>query len=179
MRAPPAPPIILFGQAVTDGVNLKRARRDNRPTNGIATFRRPSSTPFAQSTSQAEPPLPTPTTETAGSQPPGTALESSDNYRYSKSFLLDIYRQEKESGALKDDISHLYAETWNPEQSTASNGRSGWGRSTDGRDNQGPEVCWNKNADTEPMAMQEMTEEERNVSSVCEARFLTNCGSYS
>ncbi|KUJ16176.1 uncharacterized protein LY89DRAFT_685214 [Mollisia scopiformis] len=137
------------------------ARRENRPTNGIATFRRPSSTPFAQSTSQAEPPLPTPTTETPISHQPSTTLEQpTDSCRYSRNFLLDIFQQQKESGALKDDISHLYAESWNPEQSSAANGR-GWGRSTDGRDNHGPEVCWNKNADTEPMAMQEMTEEER------------------
>ncbi|KAE8442572.1 hypothetical protein EG329_003059 [Mollisiaceae sp. DMI_Dod_QoI] len=139
-----------------------RARRENRTTNGLVSFRRPSSTPFAQSTSQGDPPLSTPTTETPLSHQPSTTFEQgAENYRYSREFLLGIYQQQKESGALKDDISHLYAENWNPEQSSATNGRSGWGRSTDGRDNHGPEVCWNKNADTEPLAMHEMTEDEK------------------
>lgn len=156
--------INLLELAITNRNESQRARRDTRPTNGIATFRRPSSTPFAPPISQAEPSLPTPTTETPVSQPPNAPLEHAENYRYSKNFLLDIYQQQKESGALKDDISHLYAETWNPEQSSTTNGRGGWGRSTESRDNHGPEVCWNKSADTEPLALQEMTEEERHVS---------------
>jgi PERQ amino acid-rich with GYF domain-containing protein len=154
----------LLDLAITDGNESQRARRDIRPTNGIATFRRPSSTPFVPSISQAEPPLPPPTTETSTSQLPNVPLEPADNYRYSKNFLLDIYQQQKDSGALKDDISHLYAETWNPEQSSTTNGRGGWGRSTESRDNHGPDVCWNKSADTEPLALQEMTEEEKHVS---------------
>lgn len=160
----PALRVNLLDLVITNGNGSQRARRETRPTNGIATFRRPSSTPFAPSTSQAEPSLPTPTTETPTSQLPNVTFEPTENYRYSKNFLLDIYQQQKESGALKEDISHLYAENWNPEQSSTTNGRGGWGRSSESRDNHGPDVCWNKSADTEPLALQEMTEEERHVS---------------
>lgn len=140
------------------------ARRENRSTNGTAIFRRTSTTSFAQSSSQVDPLLPTPTAEAPTSYQPSATLEQpSDNYRYSKESLLDIYQQLKESGTLKEDASHLFAENWNPEQSSVTNGRSGWGRQVDARDNHGPEVCWNKNADTEPMALQDMTEEEKTL----------------
>lgn len=152
----------IFPSTLANG--SQRARRENRSTNGTAIFRRTSTTSFAQSSSQADPPLPTPTAETPTSYQPSATLEQpSDNYRYSKESLLGIYQQLKESGTLKEDASHLYAENWNPEQSSVTNGRSGWGRQADARDNHGPEVCWNKNADTEPMALQDMTEEEKTV----------------
>lgn len=154
----------LVPATITNGRQNQRARRENRSTNGTAIFRRTSTTSFAQSNSQADPPLPTPTAETSSLHQPSANFEHpSDNYRYSKESLLGIYQQLRESGTLKDDASHLYAENWNPEQSSVANGQYRWGRQSESRDSHGPDVCWNKNADTEPMALQDMTEEEKTV----------------
>lgn len=53
---------------------------------------------------------------------------------------------------------------WDPDNSNGANGRSGWGKTGDGRDNYGPEVCWNRNGDSLPIAFEEMSDLEKTVS---------------
>ncbi|CAG8962307.1 hypothetical protein HYFRA_00005362 [Hymenoscyphus fraxineus] len=134
------------------------ARRDSRATNGTLTLRRPSTTPFAPASSQGEAPLATPTADMQPSQ-----YEHSTDTRYSKNQLLDIYRAQEESGGLQGDVSRLFVNNWNPEQSNGTNGRTGWGKSGDGRDSYGPEACWDTNGLIRPVGLEEMSEQEKVV----------------
>jgi PERQ amino acid-rich with GYF domain-containing protein len=68
-----------------------------------------------------------------------------------------------ESGASNGDISHLYENGWDPKQSNGANGRSSWGKSSDGRDTQGPGIAWESKGNIQPVGLEEMTEEEKIV----------------
>lgn len=83
--------------------------------------------------------------------------------RYSKQDILDIAAARKDLGQNKD-VSALFMGGWDPDNSSTTNGRSGWGKSGDGRDNYGPEVCWNRNGDSLPIAFEEMSDVEKAVS---------------
>ncbi|KAK6586727.1 hypothetical protein PZA11_000017 [Diplocarpon coronariae] len=50
---------------------------------------------------------------------------------------------------------------WNPDSSNSTNGRGGWGKSSESRDNYGPEVCWNRSGDSLPISFEEMSEVEK------------------
>jgi len=89
--------------------------------------------------------------------------QSSDN-RYSKSQLLEVFKAQQESGVTNRDVSHLYVNDWNPGHSNGANGRSAWGRSSETRENHGPDVCWDAPGNVQPMALEEMSEAERKVS---------------
>jgi PERQ amino acid-rich with GYF domain-containing protein len=141
-----------------------RARRENRPANGTLTLRRTSATPFAQTSQGEVPSLSTSTADVPGVlQSSHSSYEQPANRRLSKETLLQIYRSQEESGAFNSDVSELYANGWNPGHTSATNGRSGWGKVNDGRDNHGPDVCWNINGDVRPVGFEEMTEEEKTV----------------
>ena len=139
-----------------------RVRRDSRATNGTLTLRRSSTTPFAQTSSQGEMPLPTPGADAQSSQQTSMYEQSTDT-RYSKNQLLDIYKGQEEVGALQRDVSHLFVNNWNPEHSNGTNGRSGWGKTNDGRDSYGPEICWEPHGNIRPMGLEEMSEQEKIV----------------
>lgn len=136
-----------------------RARRENRPANGTLTLRRTSTTPFAQSSQGDTPSLPTSSTDI----PSSSSYEQPVDRRLSKETLLQIYRSQEEAGAFDGDVSELYANGWNPGHSSVANGRSGWGKASDGRDNHGPDVCWDMHGDVRPIGFEEMTEEEKTV----------------
>jgi PERQ amino acid-rich with GYF domain-containing protein len=139
-----------------------RARKDSRPANGTLTLRRASTTPFAQPSNQGDAPLPTPGADTQSMQQ-SLMYEQSTDTRYSRSQLLDIFKAQEEAGALQEDVSRLYVNGWNPEHSNSANGRSGWGKSTDGRDTYGPEICWDTNGQVRPVGLEEMSEQEKIV----------------
>ncbi|KAM0369410.1 hypothetical protein ACHAPZ_002950 [Fusarium culmorum] len=135
------------------------ARRDGRSTNGTLTFRRSSTTPLGQPSSQ-----PPPSTDHAV-QPPATAESpvnaSSSTYellpaRYTREELLDIYSSQKPTG----DVSHLFAPGWNPGQMNGHAPR-GWGKSNDNHIPQEPGACWNDSGESAPMGLQDMSVEER------------------
>ena len=139
-------------------------RQQEAYINGTVTLRRSSTTPVAQASSQGEPPLPTPSAENPASyQQPNSTYDQSTDFRYSKSQLLDIYKAQVESGASNGDISHLLENSWDPKQSNGANGRAGWGKSNDGRDAQGPGICWESKGNVQPIGLEEMTEEEKIV----------------
>jgi PERQ amino acid-rich with GYF domain-containing protein len=145
-----------------------RSRRDNRSTNGTLTFRRSSNAPHIQP-SQAES-LPTPSVEASEDvpPPPNPSYDQSvpADLRYSKARLLDMYkahRESKDSGASNGDVSRLFEDGWNPGHSNGTNGRA-WGKTTDGRETFGPDACWDMNGSQRLISLEEMTDEEKNVS---------------
>ncbi|RDL30795.1 GYF protein [Venustampulla echinocandica] len=138
------------------------ARREARSTNGTLTLRRSSTTPFASTASQGESQLSTSSSEIQSSQQASnSAYDLPTDARYSKNQLLDIYRAQEDPGAANGEISRLFVNNWNPERSNGANGRSGWGKSNDGRDTYGPEICWDINGSVRPVGLQEMAEEEK------------------
>ena len=163
-QVPPPPMTTISDYLANPKISRNRARRENRPSNGTVTLRRSSTTPVAQPSQQGEPPLPTPTAENPATyQPSSLMYDQSTEFRYSKSQLLDIYRAQVESGATNGDISHLFENGWDPKQSNGANGRASWGKSSDGRDAQGPNIAWEPRGDIQPIGLEEMSEEEKLV----------------
>ena len=62
------------------------------------------------------------------------------------------------------NVNSLYVDGWSPGAvNGASNG--GWGKRDDNKETAGPDICWDLEGSVNPIAMQEMTEEERDVHS--------------
>lgn len=88
---------------------------------------------------------------------------STNEYRYSKQQLLDLYRNLQESTELKQGLSSLYVTGWDPD---ITNGMptSPWARRDDQRDVQpGADVCWDRNGNVIPLSNQEFSAEEKEV----------------
>jgi PERQ amino acid-rich with GYF domain-containing protein len=101
--------------------------------------------------------------------------EQPTDSRYSRSQLLDVLKAQQEAGTVNRDVSHLYADDWNPGHSNGANGRSTWGRSSDTRETYGPEICWDASGNVQPIALEEMNEIERKVRyNLCHLRTPTN-----
>lgn len=97
---------------------------------------------------------------------PSTIFENVDAPRYSKEQLLDIYKAQKDTGS-SGNISQLLHSDFDPWHVNGTNGRGSWGKSSDGRDNYGPSVCWDKEGGNEPLGLQPLSEEEKLVSCLC------------
>ncbi|QIX01136.1 hypothetical protein AMS68_006653 [Peltaster fructicola] len=132
-----------------------------RPNGATQTFRRQSNAttttsataPIDSSPAQAHPPRYVPPHRN------GTIIDS----RYSKSQLLDLYRSQSVEGGLRESLTQLYVNGWQPETSNGTAG-SGWGRSEHARDVQpGPEVCWDRDGAVEPLGLVELDEDEREL----------------
>lgn len=89
----------------------------------------------------------------------GTTADS----RYSKEQLLDLFRAQKPE-SLNAHISDLYVDGWAPGVNGTSNG--GWGKSGDHKELSGPDLCWDQNGSVQPMALVDMSEEEKEVEAV-------------
>ena len=88
----------------------------------------------------------------------GASAES----RYSKDQLLDLFRMQEKSGSSHTNVNDFFVDGWTPGAiNGASNG--GWGKRDDIKEAAGPDICWDHEGSVNPMAMQEMTEEEREV----------------
>lgn len=135
------------------------------------TFRRPSvaiNPSHSRDTSQPA----SATTPTAGaytqqmSNYPSSALRNGAGHdtRYSKDQLLNLYKAQRDSGALNKNVADYFAADWNPGTETSPvNGA--WGRREDSKDNpSGPEVCWDHDGQMEPLGLLDMTEDEKEVS---------------
>lgn len=85
--------------------------------------------------------------------------------RYTKDQLLDLFKsQQSTEGALSEGLSNLYVGGWQPESANGG-GSASWGRSDNARDVQpGPDICWEKDGNTEPLGLTEMDDEEKEVS---------------
>lgn len=98
--------------------------------------------------------------------------------RYSKDQLLDLFRSQQSSEiGLEDGLSDLYVGGWQPD---AMNGATtpGWGRTDHSRETQqGPDVCWDRDGNIDPLGLQDMDEEEREVGFCnCYMRYMEHCG---
>ena len=81
--------------------------------------------------------------------------------RYSKDQLLDLYREQKKNGFDNLNVEDLFVDDWRPAVNGTNGG--GWGRRDDHKDVTGSELCWDHHGSVQPLAMLEMTEEEKEV----------------
>lgn len=66
-------------------------------------------------------------------------------------------------GGLRDGLPNLYVGGWQPDLANGANAAA-WGRSDQARDNQpGPDICWDRHGNVEPLGLTDMDEEEREV----------------
>lgn len=163
LRTTPPPPRGGFALSLLDYAKSSRRQRSNRSTNGTLTFRRSSTTPYGSSqSSQVDPTIQTSSAATQESQPQTNASYGPTDSRYSKTSLLDLFKAQQNSEVANKDVSSLFTNSWDPGHSNGANGR-GWGKSHDGRDTQGPDVCWDSNGSVQPISLEEMTELEKSV----------------
>lgn len=86
--------------------------------------------------------------------------------RYPKDQLLQLFRNQRDNADLSERLEGLYVGGWEP---TIPNGvaAAGWGRRDDpSKDPQsGADICWEVDASVEPLGLDDLTEEERQVCS--------------
>lgn len=93
--------------------------------------------------------------------------------RYTRDDLLDVFRAQK----MSDDPSRLFISGWDPSNVNGSSGR-GWGKSNETHIPQEPGACWDRSGETAPMALQDYSQDEKEVNSclvnTCLAHQRTN-----
>jgi PERQ amino acid-rich with GYF domain-containing protein len=147
-------------------------RSRNRVNGATQTFRRPSLATNASNTrdgTQNAPP--TPSANTGVYIPPHLNSNISSYFRngisgegrYNKDQMIDIYKAQRDLGALDRNLEQLFSGGWNPfEQKDEA--VSTWDKRDKGKDQTaGPEICWNPQVDDDPLSLLEMTDEEREV----------------
>lgn len=157
--------------------NSPSLRRPRSRINGATqTFRRPSLATNPSSTREgAQNAPPTSSANTGVYIPPHLNSNSSSAYlrngvsgesRYNKDHMMDIYRSQRDSGALDRNLGQLFLGDWSPYEQKDGGG-STWGKRDEGKDlNSGPEVCWNHEVDEDPLGLVGMSGEEQEVSQV-------------
>ncbi|WEW57254.1 kinesin-like protein [Emydomyces testavorans] len=178
----PSPLPSTFASAAAGNTDSS-SRREGLPSSGewsrsrlngaTQTFRRPSlatnashSRESAQTTSStATPTVPAYIPPHHNSNyPSGSSRGGSGNEsRYSKDQLLDLYKSQKESKDWGKNVTEFFMADWDPlEESPAANG--GWGKREELKDSHaGPEVCWDHSGKIEPLALMDLTQEEKEL----------------
>ncbi|THC92047.1 hypothetical protein EYZ11_008485 [Aspergillus tanneri] len=130
-------------------VNPSQNRDPNQPASGTTTT--PTVGPYTPSQ--------------MSSNYPSNALRNGagSETRYSKEQLLELYKAQRDSGALNKNVADYFVADWNPRPDTSPvNGA--WGRREDSKDNpSGPEVCWDHDGHMEPLGLVDMTDDEREL----------------
>jgi hypothetical protein len=91
---------------------------------------------------------------------------STGDVRYTKDQLLAVYKQQRDTGALDQNLPAIFTGGWNPLDGHES-ANPAWGRRDEAKEsNVGPEICWDHDARAEPLALIQMSEEEREVRSL-------------
>ncbi|RMX81389.1 hypothetical protein D0869_06844 [Hortaea werneckii] len=133
-----------------------------RRNGATQTFRRPSG---ANPLSNMNPPSDGPAAANPSPRyvPPHRNGNLNDT-RYSKDQLLDLFKaQAGMDGGLRDGLPNLYVGGWQPDLANGANAAA-WGRSDQARDNQpGPDICWDRHGNVEPLGLTDMDEEEREL----------------
>jgi PERQ amino acid-rich with GYF domain-containing protein len=88
---------------------------------------------------------------------------ASNEHRYSREQLLQLFKGFDESESLSQALSELYVGGWEPNISNGTSSAS-WGRRDEHRDSHGADLCWDRDAHILPMGLHDMTEEEKDVS---------------
>lgn len=74
-----------------------------------------------------------------------------------------LYKQQRDTGALDQNLSAIFTGGWNPLDGRES-ASSAWGRRDEGKEPiVGPEICWDHSTRSEPLALVLMSDEEREV----------------
>ncbi len=60
------------------------------------------------------------------------------------------------------NLNDLFVDGWSPSSTNGMN-NGGWGKRDDNKDTSGPEICWDHEGSVHPMALAEMTEDEKEV----------------
>jgi PERQ amino acid-rich with GYF domain-containing protein len=147
--------------------NFTRSRRANGATQ---TFRRPSIAPTTSNSAHqrdGSASQPRTSTDSPGVYIPphisasrnGTANE----HRYSKDHLLQLYKSQSETENDNDALSNLFVGGWEP-SITNGNSSASWGRRDEPKDTHGADLCWDRGAQTVPLGLNSLTEEEKDVS---------------
>lgn len=75
---------------------------------------------------------------------------------------MSIFRTQKESGELDKNLSNLMVGDWSP--GMADGARNGsWNKMDEDANGTGPDLCWEQNGKLEPLGLDPMTAEEKDV----------------
>lgn len=152
--------------------NHALSRTRSRTNGATQTFRRPSvATNFSQQKESSQPNNDLTPSSANVYVPPHMNSNYQSSYnrngsstesRYSKDQLLDLFRTQERNGFSSTDVNDLFVDGWSP---GAVNGTSngGWGKRDDNKEAAGPEICWDPEGSVIPKAMQDMSEEEKEV----------------
>lgn len=78
--------------------------------------------------------------------------------------MIDIYKAQRDSGALDRNLEQLFSGGWNPFDQR-DEAVSSWDKRDRGKDQTaGPEICWNHQVEDDPLSLLDMTDEEKEVS---------------
>jgi PERQ amino acid-rich with GYF domain-containing protein len=152
------------------GPVAKYVPRPRRTNGATQTFRRPSHATSLSGSTAHSASRDASSTQTASSSgvyvPPhaqpgrnGSSVEG----RFSRDQLTQLFKTQRESDDLSDGVANISMGTWDVH---ATNGMSGasWGRNDHSRDvPSGVDQCWDREGNTEPLSLRDLTDEERDV----------------
>lgn len=132
--------------------------RSRRPNGATQTFRRPSFATAGGSHLSQRDTTASPSTSSGTYQPPHSSSRNglATTTKYSRDQLLSLYREQRDGGELANGLKDLFIGDFDPDQDDS--------RSLDAISR--PEVCLNPTADTEPLGLVEMSDEELEVGHV-------------
>lgn len=97
-------------------------------------------------------------------QPNASRSTNVADNRYSREQLIDVFKSQSEAGELSKNLSNLLVGDWDPRHPSSSNGGSWSRRDEASRDvAPGPDVCWVHDGTIQPLALSDMSEEEKEV----------------
>ncbi|KAL1994866.1 hypothetical protein VTN49DRAFT_1053 [Thermomyces lanuginosus] len=171
----PSPLPSSFASAAA-GSNQDSSKRDggtggewtrSRMNGATQTFRRPSVATNAQNRESSQTTsASTPTSAAYIPANPSSNTQarnpSTSDARYSKDKLLEIFKNQRDSGSLGKNLTDFFVANWNPlEETSTTNGAIG-------KDNPkgaalGAEVCWDHAGQFEPLGLTELTDDEKEL----------------
>lgn len=72
------------------------------------------------------------------------------------------------------NLNDLFVDGWNPGNTNGTN-NGGWGKRDDNKDISGPEICWDHEGSVHPLALAEMTEDEKEVRLIKDCFVMLSC----
>lgn len=75
-----------------------------------------------------------------------------------------MFRTHQRNGFSSTNVNDLFVDGWSPGAINGTNS-AGWGKRDDMKEAAGPDICWDHEGSVNPIAMQEMTDEEKEVHS--------------
>lgn len=165
-------PLLTFGE-----ISIRSRSRMNGATQ---TFRRPSVATNPSHIRESGQPASASTPTSSGAYiPPHMSSNTipttmrNGEARYSKEQLLELYKAQRENGALGKNVEEYFVADWDPHMVTApANGA--WGKRDD-KSSAGPEVCWDHGGQAEPLGLSDMSDGEKEVGQYNPCRVKLPC----